>query len=479
MGKTRGSSWLNAVKRAFRSPTKENDKRSSRRREEHEQEEEEKKRGKRRWIFRKPYGQETADQKCEERTITTIADITATNNAVTTSMKPVCEMVEAEQRSAIAVAMATTAAAQAAVATAQAAVEVVRLSRHPSIFVRDHYAAVVIQTTFRGYLARRALRALKGLVKLQALVRGHNIRKRAKITLRCMQALVRVQTRLCEERGKRVSHEGSADSRLSDPFSLWGSHYPDNKSMSQSRDESSTADDYWIHWDEHPQKLENYRSLLHKTKEVALADAFSNQIWRTSAEPCASEGELENNPRNPERRRRRHRESSGRASCDQREPIKIVEIDTFRPYSNAPSTDTERSYSNQMRRNTFCLSSPVHQAHNNLSLHSLTPPATRRKHFQVHSAGPRCEKPNCSTIQMPSTINTVPNYMAATASAIARYRSQSAPRQRVSTPEKEKSVSVRKRLSFPVHDPCDTLANAAIDSSCNFNDPSFEEEYLR
>ena len=41
MGKIGGGSWLSAVKRAFRSPSKENDKRSSRR-EDHEQEEEEK-----------------------------------------------------------------------------------------------------------------------------------------------------------------------------------------------------------------------------------------------------------------------------------------------------------------------------------------------------------------------------------------------------------------------------------------------------
>lgn len=60
---------------------------------------------------------------------------------------------EAEQRHAIAVAIATTAAAQAAVATAQAAVEVVRLTRPAaSIFVREHFAAIVVQTAFRGYL---------------------------------------------------------------------------------------------------------------------------------------------------------------------------------------------------------------------------------------------------------------------------------------------------------------------------------------
>ncbi|KAL6518666.1 hypothetical protein OROHE_017716, partial [Orobanche hederae] len=63
------------------------------------------------------------------------------------------------------------------------------------------WAVIRIQTAFRGFLARRALRALKGLVRLQALVRGHAVRKQAAITLRCMQALVRVQARV---RARRV-----------------------------------------------------------------------------------------------------------------------------------------------------------------------------------------------------------------------------------------------------------------------------------
>ncbi|KAG2306572.1 hypothetical protein Bca52824_026320 [Brassica carinata] len=65
----------------------------------------------------------------------------------------------------------------------------------------EHMAATRIQTAFRGFLARRALRALKGLVRLQALVRGHAVRKQAAVTLRCMQALVRVQARV---RARRV-----------------------------------------------------------------------------------------------------------------------------------------------------------------------------------------------------------------------------------------------------------------------------------
>lgn len=78
--------------------------------------------------------------------------------------------------------------------------------------------------------ARRALRALKGLVKLQALVRGHNVRKRAKMTLQCMQALVRAQTRVRDQR-RRLSYEGSTNSISSDPNSLWGSHLAERKSV--------------------------------------------------------------------------------------------------------------------------------------------------------------------------------------------------------------------------------------------------------
>ena len=72
--------------------------------------------------------------------------------------------------------------------------------------------------------ARRALRALKGLVKLQALVRGHNVRKQAKMTLKCMQALVRVQSRVLDQR-MRLSHEGSRKSTFSDTNSVWESRY--------------------------------------------------------------------------------------------------------------------------------------------------------------------------------------------------------------------------------------------------------------
>lgn len=58
---------------------------------------------------------------------------------------------------------------------------------------RQRRAAIVIQKTFRGYLARRALRALRSLVKIQALVRGYLVRKQAAITLHRLQTLMRLQ----------------------------------------------------------------------------------------------------------------------------------------------------------------------------------------------------------------------------------------------------------------------------------------------
>ncbi|KQK09677.1 protein IQ-DOMAIN 14 isoform X2 [Brachypodium distachyon] len=58
---------------------------------------------------------------------------------------------------------------------------------------REEMAALVIQKAFRGYLARKALRALRSLVKLQALVRGYLVRKQATTTLHRLQALMRLQ----------------------------------------------------------------------------------------------------------------------------------------------------------------------------------------------------------------------------------------------------------------------------------------------
>ncbi|KAL4304226.1 hypothetical protein GQ457_10G000850 [Hibiscus cannabinus] len=123
-----------------------------------------------------------------------------------------------QNKHAIAVAVATAAAADAAVAAARAAVAVVRLTSHGrgTMFGDGHekWAAVKIQTVFRGFLARKALRALKGLMKIQALVRGYLVRKQASATLQGMQALKRPQATIRSHKARKSMHVDTGRSKL-------------------------------------------------------------------------------------------------------------------------------------------------------------------------------------------------------------------------------------------------------------------------
>ncbi|KAI4350788.1 hypothetical protein L6164_005204 [Bauhinia variegata] len=123
-----------------------------------------------------------------------------------------------QNKHAIAVAAATAAAADAAVAAAQAAVAVVRLTSHGRGTMsgggHERWAAVKIQTVFRGFLAKKALRALKALVKLQALVRGYLVRKQAAATLYSMQALIRAQATVRSQKARLLLNKNSEAHRF-------------------------------------------------------------------------------------------------------------------------------------------------------------------------------------------------------------------------------------------------------------------------
>ncbi|GKE20827.1 IQ-DOMAIN 31-like protein, partial [Tanacetum coccineum] len=80
-------------------------------------------------------------------------------------------------------------------------------------------AATKIQAAFRSYLAQKDLCALHGLVKLQALVRGHLVQKRTTTMVTYMSALVAIQVRARFQRiqmaedGESRTHAGSSTSK--------------------------------------------------------------------------------------------------------------------------------------------------------------------------------------------------------------------------------------------------------------------------
>ncbi|XP_062025854.1 protein IQ-DOMAIN 31 [Rosa rugosa] len=67
--------------------------------------------------------------------------------------------------------------------------------------IRQEQAATKAQAAFRGYLARRAFWALKGIIRLQALIRGHLVRRQAVATLCSMLGIVKLQAL---SRGRQV-----------------------------------------------------------------------------------------------------------------------------------------------------------------------------------------------------------------------------------------------------------------------------------
>lgn len=379
-----------------------------------------------------------------------------------------------QSKHAYSVALATAVAAEAAVAAAQAAAEVVRLTTvaHYSGKSKEEIAAIRIQTAFRGYLARRALRALRGLVRLKSLIQGQSVKRQATATLRAMQTLARVQSQI-RARRIRMSEENEALQRQ-----LQQKHDKELEKLRTSIGEQ---------WDDSPQSKEEVEaSLLHKQeaamrRERALAYAYSHQqMWKQSSKSANATFMDPNNPRwgwSWLERWMAARPWESRSTIDNndRASVKSTTSRTMslgeisRAYSrrdlnhdNKPSPGAQKSSRPPSRQSP---STPPSKAPSTSSVTGKAkPPSPRgsawggdedsRSTFSVQSERYRRHSIAGSSIRDDESLASspsVPSYMAPTRSQSAKAKSRlSSPLgiDNNGTPDKASMGYVKKRLSF-------------------------------
>ncbi|OMO79445.1 IQ motif, EF-hand binding site [Corchorus capsularis] len=355
---------------------------------------------------------------------------------------------------AIAVAAATAVVAEAAVAAAQAAAVVVRLTssgrsvREPASHIaisygpREELAAVKIQSVFRGYLARRALRALKGLVRLQALVRGHIERKRTAAWLKRMQAVLRAQARARACRAQ----------------------------ISESSQSSSKSSHFHHHGPPTPEKFEH--AIRSKTTRCEQPSMLKRNGSKSSGRTVDNHEKIRPswNRRLDEQSWDQRGHSTKIGTMDDEKNDKVLEIDSGKPnftpnrrnlfhsthlalhpdlysYSYTNSRDSHQTtaaspdsgevqsisplnFSNEVEENAFCT------ANNSPQFYSAS-----SKGGSCKGRSPFTPAKSEDTRSFLSGYSDHPNYMAYTESSKAKLRSVSAPKQR---PQYDRTGSAKR-----------------------------------
>ncbi|KAK4342988.1 hypothetical protein RND71_038804 [Anisodus tanguticus] len=359
------------------------------------------------------------------------------------------EVEEEQMKHAYSVAVATAAAAEAAVAAAHAAAEVVRLTTGNQFpgKSKEEVATTKIQTAFRGYLARRALRALRGLVRLKSLADGPTVKRQTANALKCMQTLSRVQSQISSRR-IRMLEENRALQRQ-----LMQKHAKELESLRRGEE-----------WDDSLQSKERIEaSFLSKyeaaiRRERALAYSYSHQqTWKKSSR---STNLLFMDPTNPQwgwswlerwtgaRPWESQSMSEKELKTDQTSvrSMNIAGGEIAKSFSRhqlnseLPSSPTTPSKPARKLKPACPRVNAMNQDDDTRSMLSMQSERNRR-----HSIAGSSIRDDESLASSPS----VPSYMGSTQSAKEKTRLQSPLGMQNGTPEKGSAGPVKKRLSYP------------------------------
>jgi hypothetical protein len=303
--------------------------------------------------------------------------------------------------------------------------------------VKEELAARKIQTAFRGYLARRALRALRGLVRLKSQVEGSTVKRQTTNTLKCMQTLSRVQSQI-QSRRIRMTEENQAL----------------QKQLLQKRAKELENIQMGDEWDDTAQSKEQIESkLLGKfeaamRRERAMAYSFSHQqTWKKPR----STNLLFMDPTNPQ---------WGWSWLERWMSGQPREINNNNNENSASASASEitKSYTRHQLNSDKPLASPAKPSHLSPAARKLKLGSPRvdedsksvlsgqSERTRRHSLGSGSVRDDESMASSPS----VPSYMTPTQSAKAKSRLPSPLGfENVNNNMTPDKGSVKKRLSFP------------------------------
>ncbi|XP_009780944.1 protein IQ-DOMAIN 13-like [Nicotiana sylvestris] len=138
-------------------------------------------------------------------------------------------------------------------------------------------SATKIQAAYRGYMARRSFRALRGLVRLQGVVGSSNVKKQTANAMKQMQLLVRVQTQIQSRRIQMLENQA-----------LQHQAYRNDKDVESITSKWTQLCEAGNHdnWDDSLLTKEEVEARMRKKveavikRERAMAYAYSHQLWK-------------------------------------------------------------------------------------------------------------------------------------------------------------------------------------------------------
>ncbi|KAL0366601.1 UNVERIFIED_CONTAM: protein IQ-DOMAIN 14 [Sesamum radiatum] len=308
---------------------------------------------------------------------------------------------------------------------AQRRKEVSYVQRPEPTLRNQQLSATKIQAAYRGYMARRSFRALRGLVRLQGVVRGQNVKRQTANAMKQMQLLVRVQTQIQSRRIQMFENQALQqeayrnDKEAESTLSKW--------TLNQLSEAGQNED-----WDDSLLTKEEVEERLRKKveavikRERAMAYAYSHQLWKANPKSAQSQLDMRSNG------------YPGGGTEYRPSP---------RLHSSNHKHDNHESLTPRSSRSAIPLRARQFQTPNR------TPPANSPSGFKYSK--PRASAAN-SAYDVPLKDDdslmscppfSVPNYMIPTASAKAKARANSNPRERFpGTPGNDS----RRRFSFPL-----------------------------